>query len=124
MMAISADCARLEVLGELEPELLARVALQCQIVAFQPQETILQRGAGNDRVHCGVLFLAHPPATAEAKGDARDARGVEGDKVVTGGGILGTVQRVTVMQDKDGKPIAASEIEVEIAPKPARHGAA
>jgi preprotein translocase subunit YajC len=39
-----------------------------------------------------------------------------GDKVVTGGGILGTVQRVPMLQDKDGKQIASSEIEVEIAP--------
>jgi preprotein translocase subunit YajC len=35
-----------------------------------------------------------------------------GDRVVTGGGILGTVQRVP--PDKDGKPSA--EVEVEIAP--------
>jgi preprotein translocase subunit YajC len=39
-----------------------------------------------------------------------------GDKVVTGGGILGTVQRVPMVQDKDGKQVASSEIEVEIAP--------
>jgi preprotein translocase subunit YajC len=39
-----------------------------------------------------------------------------GDKVVTGGGILGVVQKVPMVQDKDGKQIAASEIEVEIAP--------
>jgi preprotein translocase subunit YajC len=39
-----------------------------------------------------------------------------GDKVVTGGGILGTVQRVPRVQDKDGKQIASNEIEVEIAP--------
>jgi preprotein translocase subunit YajC len=39
-----------------------------------------------------------------------------GDKVVTGGGILGTVQRVPVVQDKDGKQVASAEIEVEIAP--------
>ena len=39
-----------------------------------------------------------------------------GDKVVTGGGIVGTVQRVPMVQDKDGKQIASSEIEVEIAP--------
>ena len=39
-----------------------------------------------------------------------------GDKVVTGGGIIGTVQRVPTVQDKDGKQVAASEIEVEIAP--------
>lgn len=39
-----------------------------------------------------------------------------GDKVVTGGGILGTVHRVPMVQDKDGAQITASEIEVEIAP--------
>ncbi len=39
-----------------------------------------------------------------------------GDRVVTGGGILGTVQRVPTTQDKDGKPVASHEIEVEIAP--------
>ena len=39
-----------------------------------------------------------------------------GDRVVTGGGILGTVQRVPVVQDKDGKQVASPEIEVEIAP--------
>ena len=39
-----------------------------------------------------------------------------GDKIVTGGGILGTVQRVPMVQDKDGKQVASSEIEVEIAP--------
>jgi preprotein translocase subunit YajC len=35
-----------------------------------------------------------------------------GDRVVTAGGIVGTVQRVP--PDRDGKPV--SEIEVEIAP--------
>ncbi len=39
-----------------------------------------------------------------------------GDKVVTGGGILATVQRVPTLPDRDGKPVAANEIEVEIAP--------
>jgi preprotein translocase subunit YajC len=39
-----------------------------------------------------------------------------GDKVVTGGGILGTVQKVPMVQDKDGKQIPSNEIEVEIAP--------
>lgn len=39
-----------------------------------------------------------------------------GDKVVTGGGIIGVVQRVPVVQDKEGKRIASSEIEVEIGP--------
>jgi preprotein translocase subunit YajC len=39
-----------------------------------------------------------------------------GDRVVTGGGILGTVQRVPMVQDKEGKQIPSTEIEVEIAP--------
>ncbi len=39
-----------------------------------------------------------------------------GDKVVTGGGIVGTVQRVPAAQDKDGKQVVSNEIEVEIAP--------
>jgi len=39
-----------------------------------------------------------------------------GDKVITGGGILGTVQKVQMTTDKDGKQVASSEIEVEIAP--------
>jgi preprotein translocase subunit YajC len=39
-----------------------------------------------------------------------------GDRVVTGGGILGTVQRVPMVQDKDGKQVASAEVEVEIAP--------
>ena len=36
--------------------------------------------------------------------------------MVTGGGIIGTVQRVPAVQDKDGKPVLSNEIEVEIAP--------
>ena len=39
-----------------------------------------------------------------------------GDRVVTGGGILGIVQRVPMVQDKDGKQVPSNEIEVEIAP--------
>jgi preprotein translocase subunit YajC len=39
-----------------------------------------------------------------------------GDRVVTGGGIIGTVQRVPMVSDKDGKQVPSSEIEVEIAP--------
>jgi len=38
-----------------------------------------------------------------------------GDRVVTGGGILGTVQRVPMIQDKEGKQVASNEVEVEIA---------
>jgi preprotein translocase subunit YajC len=39
-----------------------------------------------------------------------------GDKVVTGGGIVGTVQKVGMVADKDGKQVPGNEIEVEIAP--------
>ena len=39
-----------------------------------------------------------------------------GVRVVTGGGSIGTVQRVPMVSDKDGKQVASSEIEVEIAP--------
>ena len=39
-----------------------------------------------------------------------------GDRVVTGGGILGTVQRVSQVSDKKGNLVAGSEVEVEIAP--------
>jgi preprotein translocase subunit YajC len=39
-----------------------------------------------------------------------------GDKVVTGGGILGVVQKVPMVQNKDGKQVASTEVEVEIAP--------
>ena len=39
-----------------------------------------------------------------------------GDKVITGGGIIGTVQKVGMVADKDGKQVPGNEIEVEIAP--------
>jgi preprotein translocase subunit YajC len=39
-----------------------------------------------------------------------------GDRVVTGGGIIGTVQRVPMVSDKEGKQVPSTEIEVEIAP--------
>ncbi len=39
-----------------------------------------------------------------------------GDRVVTGGGILGVVQRVPLVTSKDGKQMESNEIEVEIAP--------
>ena len=39
-----------------------------------------------------------------------------GDKVVTGGGILGVVQRVPMTTPKEGKQVESNEIEVEIAP--------
>ncbi len=52
---------------------------------------------------------------------AKEARAMlsalkRGDRVVTGGGIIGTVQRVPTVTDKDGKQVASTEIEVEIAP--------
>ena len=39
-----------------------------------------------------------------------------GDRIVTGGGIVATVQRVPMINDKDGKQIPSNEVEVEIAP--------
>jgi preprotein translocase subunit YajC len=39
-----------------------------------------------------------------------------GDKVVTGGGIVGVVQKVGMVADKDGKQVASNEVDVEIAP--------
>jgi preprotein translocase subunit YajC len=39
-----------------------------------------------------------------------------GDRVVTGGGIVGLVQKVGMTSGKDGKPVESNEIEVEIAP--------
>ena len=64
-----------------------------------------------------LLLPADPSAAAEAEGDAPDAAALKrGDRVVTGGGIIGTVQRVPMVADKDGKQVASNEIEVEIAP--------
>ena len=39
-----------------------------------------------------------------------------GDKVVTGGGIIGVVQKIAMVADKDGKQILGNEVDVEIAP--------
>jgi preprotein translocase subunit YajC len=39
-----------------------------------------------------------------------------GDKVVTGGGIIGVVQKVSTVPDKAGKLVPGSEVEVDIAP--------
>jgi preprotein translocase subunit YajC len=62
-------------------------------------------------------FLLIRPQQQKQK-DAREmlSQLKRGDRVVTGGGILGTVQRVPMVQDKDGKQVASQEIEVEIAP--------
>ncbi len=50
-MITCADCAGLEVLGELEPALLERVAAQCRVVTLPAGATILRQGAPNDQVH-------------------------------------------------------------------------
>ena len=39
-----------------------------------------------------------------------------GDRVVTGGGIVGVVSRVPPASEAGGKPAPSSEVEVEIAP--------
>jgi sigma-B regulation protein RsbU (phosphoserine phosphatase) len=59
MTVACADCAGLEVLGELEPGLLAHVAAQCRVVAFSEHQTILRQGAPNDQVHFLLSGLAH-----------------------------------------------------------------
>ena len=62
----------------------------------------------------GVFYflLIRPQQQRQKEMKAMLAALKRGDRVVTGGGILGTVQRVP--PDKDGKPSA--EVEVEIAP--------
>jgi preprotein translocase subunit YajC len=62
----------------------------------------------------GVFYflLIRPQQQRQKEMRAMLAALKRGDRVVTGGGIIGTVQRVP--PDKDGKP--ASEVEVEIAP--------
>jgi sigma-B regulation protein RsbU (phosphoserine phosphatase) len=59
MTATAADCAGLEVLGELEPALLAHVASQCRIVTFPAQATILRQGTTNDQVHFVLSGCVH-----------------------------------------------------------------
>mgnify|MGYP003340959721 CR=1 FL=1 len=39
-----------------------------------------------------------------------------GDRVVTGGGIVGVVQKANTVPNKDGKQVPNPEVEVEIAP--------
>src|ERR1700721_497293 len=59
MTVTRADCAGLEVLGELEPSLLARVATECRIVTFHRQDVILQQGADNAQVHFVLSGRVH-----------------------------------------------------------------
>jgi preprotein translocase subunit YajC len=62
-------------------------------------------------------FLLIRPQQQKAKENRQMISALKrGDRVVTAGGIIGTVQRVPMVSDKDGKQVASSEIEVEIAP--------
>jgi preprotein translocase subunit YajC len=62
------------------------------------------------------FLLIRPQQQKQKETRAMIASVKRGDRVVTGGGILGTVQRVPMVQDKDGKQVPSNEIEVEIAP--------
>lgn len=62
------------------------------------------------------FLLIRPQQQKQKEAKAMLAAIKRGDRVVTGGGILGTVQRVPMVQDKDGKQVPSNEIEVEIAP--------
>lgn len=62
------------------------------------------------------FLLIRPQQQKQKETRAMIAAVKRGDRVVTGGGILGTVQRVPMVQDKNGKQVASNEIEVEIAP--------
>lgn len=59
MIVSPTECAGLEVLGELEPALLAHVATQCSVVTFATQKTILRQGAHNGQVHFLLSGLVH-----------------------------------------------------------------
>jgi preprotein translocase subunit YajC len=61
------------------------------------------------------FLLIRPQQQKQKETQAMIAAVKRGDRVVTGGGILGTVQRVPMVQDKNGKQVPSSEIEVEIA---------
>ncbi|HET8997478.1 MAG TPA: preprotein translocase subunit YajC [Acetobacteraceae bacterium] len=66
----------------------------------------------------GVFYflLIRPQQQKQKEAKAMLSAIKRGDRVVTGGGILGVVQRVPMVQDKDGKQVPSNEIEVEIAP--------
>ena len=61
------------------------------------------------------FLLIRPQQQKQKETQAMISAVKRGDRVVTGGGILATVQRVPMVQDKDGKQVPAQEIEVEIA---------
>jgi len=62
------------------------------------------------------FLLIRPQQQKQKEARAMLAAIKRGDRVVTGGGILATVQRVPMVQDKNGNQVPSSEIEVEIAP--------
>ncbi len=61
------------------------------------------------------FLLIRPQQQKQKETQAMISAVKRGDRVVTGGGILGTVQRVPMVQDKNGKQVPSQEIEVEIA---------
>lgn len=66
----------------------------------------------------GLVFyfiLIRPQQQKQKETRAMISAVKRGDRVVTAGGILGTVQRVPMVQSKDGKQVPSNEIEVEIA---------
>jgi preprotein translocase subunit YajC len=65
----------------------------------------------------GVFYflLIRPQQQKQKETRAMIAAVRRGDRVVTGGGILGVVNRVPMVQDKDGNQVPSQEIEVEIA---------
>lgn len=62
------------------------------------------------------FMLIRPQQQKQKETRAMIAAVKRGDRVVTGGGILGTVQRVPMVQDRNGKQVPSNEIDVEIAP--------
>jgi phosphoserine phosphatase RsbU/P len=56
---LPAECARLDLLGELEPARLADVLIHCRIATFSAGDTILRRGAANDQLHFVLSGLVH-----------------------------------------------------------------
>ena len=62
------------------------------------------------------FLLIRPQQQKQKEARAMISAIKRGDRVVTGGGILGTVQRVQMTTTKEGKQVESNEIEVEIAP--------
>ena len=62
------------------------------------------------------FLLIRPQQQKQKEAKAMLGNLKRGDKVVTGGGIVGVGQRAPTVADKDGKQIPGAEVEVEIAP--------